>query len=137
MIAVDTNVLVRVLVDDPGEGRQVAAARARVKRASQVWIPQIVQVETVWVLQSAYELDKPTILEVLDRLQSNEAYALQNQEAFAAALAEFRQGKADFADYLILQESRAAGHLLLTFDTRLQKAPGARSVAFRGSEGGD
>jgi predicted nucleic-acid-binding protein len=56
VIAVDTNVLVRVLVDDPGQKAQVAAARSQVKRAGQVWVAQIVQAETVWVLESAYGL---------------------------------------------------------------------------------
>ena len=64
MIAVDTNVLVRVLVDDPGQKAQVAAARSQAKRAGQVWVAQIVQAETVWVLESAYDLDRTTILRV-------------------------------------------------------------------------
>lgn len=42
MIAFDTNVLVRVLVDDPGEPDQVKAAREKVRRAREVFIPQIV-----------------------------------------------------------------------------------------------
>lgn len=129
MIAVDTNVLVRVLVDDPDEKRQVAAARARVRRAGQVYVPQIVQVETVWVLETAYGLDKPTVVGVLDQLLRNEAYVLQNEAAFEKALAAFRVGKADFADYLILAESEAAGHPLLTFDSRLQKSPGTKPVS--------
>jgi predicted nucleic-acid-binding protein len=45
-----------VLVDDPGQKAQVAAARSQVKRAGQVWVAQIVQAETVWVLESAYGL---------------------------------------------------------------------------------
>lgn len=128
MIAVDTNVLVRVLVDDPGQKAQVAAARSRVKRAGRVWVPQIVQAETVWVLETAYGLDRTTILRVLKHLRSNQAYVLQSEEAFASALSEFTERRADFADYLILAECRAAGHALVTFDKRLREAPGTQPV---------
>jgi predicted nucleic-acid-binding protein len=128
MIAVDTNVLVRVLVDDPGERRQVRAARRRVRAASRVFIPQVVQAETVWVLQSAYRLDKETIISVLDRLANNRAYILQNDASFRAALAGFRDGSADFSDYLIRAESEAAGYLLVTFDKRLRESPGVEAV---------
>lgn len=129
MIAVDTNVLVRVLVDDPGETRQVAAARVRLKRARQVYVPQIVQVETVWVLETAYGLEKATVVGVLDQLLRNEAYVLQGRPSFEKALAAFKEGKADFSDYLILAESEALGYPLVTFDTRLQKSPGTKPVS--------
>ncbi|MCO6440817.1 MAG: PIN domain-containing protein [Nitrococcus mobilis] len=50
MIAVDTNVLVRILTDDPGQPEQVQAARALASRARKVYVPLIVMVECVWVL---------------------------------------------------------------------------------------
>ena len=124
MIAVDTNVLVRVVVDDPGQSAQVKAARARVRRATHIFIPQIVQVETVWVLESAYGLDKSTVVAVLDHLARNKAFTLQREAQFQRALAAFRTGRADFADYLIEAESKDAGYRLVTFDRRLARAPG-------------
>jgi predicted nucleic acid-binding protein len=54
MIAIDTNILIRLLVDDKGQPEQVEAAWKQVKKEGAVFIPQIVQVETVWVLESAY-----------------------------------------------------------------------------------
>jgi predicted nucleic-acid-binding protein len=54
MVAIDTNVLIRLLVDDPGAANQVRIARKTVQAAEQVYIPQIVQVECVWVLQRVY-----------------------------------------------------------------------------------
>ena len=128
MIAIDTNVLVRALVDDPKEKRQVQAAKARIARAGQVWIPQIVQVETVWVLETAYRLDKATVMAVLDHLLGNRAYVFQREETFRRAYSAFREGPADFADYLILAESEAAGHTLVTFDRRLQRTAGVTTV---------
>lgn len=62
MIAVDTNVLVRILVDDPGQSGQVKRARALAGEAGEVHVPLIVLVETVWVLETSYGLPKPAIL---------------------------------------------------------------------------
>jgi predicted nucleic-acid-binding protein len=128
VIAVDTNVLVRALVEDPKEKRQVKVARARISRAGAVWISQIVQVETVWVLETAYRLDKPTVVAVLDHLLGNRAYVLQREETFRRAYRAFKEGSADFADYLILAESEAAGHALVTFDRRLQRTAGVTAA---------
>ena len=127
MIAVDTNVLVRGLVDDPGEPRQVASARAALARARQVQVSQVVQVETVWVLETAYGLPKSEVLAVLEHLRGNVGFQLQQRAQFEAALAEFRHGTADFADYLILSDSRARKSKLLTFDKRLLKSPGTQA----------
>jgi len=55
MIAVDTNLLVRILADDPDQPVQVDAARALASQSQQVFVPLIVQVETVWVL------DRPSV----------------------------------------------------------------------------
>ena len=127
MIAIDTNVLVRVLVDDPSEPKQMRAARACVKRAGQVLVPQIVQAETVWVLESAYGLDRKDLVDLLGRLLHNQALLLQDEETFQQALGEYRDGSADFADYLILSESRRASCQLATFDKRLKRSDGAVS----------
>jgi predicted nucleic-acid-binding protein len=127
MIAVDTNVLVRALVDDPKEPRQSAVARARLTQAKQVYVPLIVQVEMVWVLGAAHELSKAEILSVLDHLHQNTAFHLQDRAQFEIALTEYRRGSADFADYLILAESRSMAAKLLTFDKRLQKSEGVEA----------
>ncbi|OGO29021.1 MAG: PIN domain-containing protein [Chloroflexi bacterium RBG_16_52_11] len=128
MIAVDTNVLVRVLVDDPGQPAQIKAARTRVRHAKEVFVPQIVQAETVWVLESAYGLNKPAILDVLEHLLHNKAFVLQDDAIFQKALAAYRIGNADFADYLILAECQSADYELVTFDKRLAKAPGVTPI---------
>ena len=58
MIAVDTNILVRLLIDDPSSLEQMDMAKALLRKARQVFVPQIVQIELVWVLESAYSFDK-------------------------------------------------------------------------------
>lgn len=62
MITIDTNVLVRVIVDDVGQSEQTKIARDLVENAQRLYIPQIVQVELVWVLTKTYKTDKTTFV---------------------------------------------------------------------------
>ena len=121
MIAIDTNVLVRVIVEDAGRPEQTKIARELVKNAQQVYVTQIVQVECTWVLAKVYKIDKPRLVNVLEHLLYNPGYMLQSSDMFEAALDLFRQSQADFADCLILAESQHAGTILHTFDKRFGK----------------
>jgi len=58
VISVDTNVLIRMLVDDAGQPGQVQATRELATKAGQVFLTQIIQVESVRVLRAAYGLSK-------------------------------------------------------------------------------
>ncbi|MDP1615221.1 MAG: type II toxin-antitoxin system VapC family toxin [Methylococcales bacterium] len=121
MIAIDTNVLVRIIVEDTGQIEQTKIARELAKTAQKVYITQIVQVECAWVLAKVYKIGKTELLKVLEHLQVNPDYVLQHDESFQTALALFRQSQADFADCLILAESQCAKTTLYTFDKRLGK----------------
>jgi predicted nucleic-acid-binding protein len=121
VIAIDTNVLVRVIVEDTGQPEQTEIARELVKNARQVYITQIVQVELTWVLAKVYKIGKVSLVTVLEHLLNNPDYILQRSDIFEAALNLFRQSQADFADCLILAESQHAKTILHTFDKRLGK----------------
>ncbi len=129
MIALDTNILVRVLVDDPSNPDQVAAARRTVAQQSSVYVPQIVQVETVWVLRRAYGFSKSDIVKALHHLSVNKAYELEAADLFKQALEIYRDGAMDFSDALILVNTRVRGLDLLTFDKALVGKPGVVSPA--------
>ena len=88
MISIDTNVLVRILIEDQNM-TQVKKARNLAEKAKQVFIPQIVQVELIWVLARAYQLEKPQVMLILNELHHNAAFVLQDEAAFAAAIALF------------------------------------------------
>lgn len=128
MIAIDTNVLVRVLTDDKESPEQTEQARALVKRAGKVFITQVVQVELVWVLEQAYELEKEEVLHALEVLQTNPAYQLQHEAHFVEALVRFRQGNAGFADSIIAVESQQEDKTLWTFDRKLSKQDGVQRL---------
>jgi len=129
MLAVDTNVLVRVLVDDPTAPDQCRSARQTVSEAGAVFVAQVVQIETVWVLASAYGLDKMAIQKVLEAIAGHPAFSLQRPEVFHAALQYYLAGHADFADCMILAESAGAGCELATFERKLAKLAGTRLVS--------
>lgn len=126
MRAVDTNVLVRLVTrDDP---RQVTAAEAFVARGA--WVSHIVLVEAIWVLMSVYELDAPAVATALDMLLNHRDLTVQDAEAVAAALDQYRaKAGVSFCDCLVLEVARKAGHLPLgTFDRDLAKLDGAQRL---------
>ena len=85
MIAIDTNVLVRLLVDDPNETTQNQLARQLLIEQEAAWVSYIVLIETVWVLQSCYKLAKEEIITVIEKLISHPRIQLEN----AARVKEF------------------------------------------------
>ncbi len=126
MRAVDTNVLVRLITRD--DAKQVAAAEAFV--ASGAWVSHVVLSETVWVLESVYELDSAARATAVDMLLNHASITVQDADTVAAALARFRRKPSlGFSDCLVLEIARKAGHLPLgTFDRRLGKLDGGRCL---------
>ena len=129
MIAIDTNVLVRILVDDPGAPDQCQQARELLLAHGLAWIAQIVLVETVWVLESAYGFDRTEILNAIERICENPALELEAVDRVDAALALYRDSTADFADALILVSAMQRRLILHTFDRKLARQSGARQIA--------
>jgi predicted nucleic-acid-binding protein len=121
--AVDTNLLVRLLVRD--DKRQVAAAEAFV--ANGAWVSQLVLAETIWVLDSVYEITPARLAEAIEMLLAHESLTVQDADVATAALAHFRRHpRLGFSDCLILEVAHKAGHTPLgTFDRGLAKLDGA------------
>lgn len=115
MAAIDTNVLVRLLVaDDPAQTRR---ALAYLEARRPLWVSTVVLVETVWVLTAVYGWSKAQTLAMLETASNSRDFAFQSVEAVRAAIAAYASGKADFSDCLALELARAEGHLpFATFD---------------------
>jgi predicted nucleic-acid-binding protein len=128
LIAVDTNVLVRVLTNDEESPAQTEQARALVKAAKRVFVPQVVQVEFVWVLEEAYDLERDEVLAALETLRDDPTYELQHPEHFMQALMRFHQSNAGFADSIIAVESQQVNMTLWTFDRKLSKQEGVQRL---------
>ncbi len=126
MLAVDTNVLVRLITrDDP---KQTAAAEAFVARGA--WVSHLVLAETTWVLAAAYDVAAPKIAKAVEMLLNHRELAVQDPDVVAAALHTFRAKPAlGFSDCLVLEIARKAGHLpLATFDKALSKLEGTQCL---------
>lgn len=117
MIAIDTNVLVRLFVADD----EVQAARvARLMGSSpSVFVPKTVVLELVWVLEAVYRLQRPNILRVLEALAGLENVEIEDRSTVENAVTLFRQGFEDFADALHLCSCAQAAEFV-TFDKKLQ-----------------
>lgn len=126
MRAVDTNVLVRLLTRD--DIRQVASADQFVEKGA--WVSHLALAETTWVLASVYERSATEVATAVELLLNHRELTLQEPEVVAAALAIFKERPAvGFADCLLLETARKAGHLPLgTFDRDLGKLDGAQKL---------
>lgn len=127
-IVVDTNVLLRILLEDQQQPQQVQAARQLAKNAEKLYVPPVVQVESAWMMERGYQLDKSVILKPLTHLQSNPHFVLQEAETFRQALQQYSLSNVGFADCIILAQAQQLGFALYTFDKRLAKLEGASSV---------
>lgn len=124
MRAVDTNVLVRLLVRD--DVRQADIAETFVSPGA--WVSHLVLAECLWVLESVYELSPARLADAVEMLLAHEHLNIQDPEVAAAALAQFRHRPSlGFSDCLILETARKAGHVPLgTFDRTLARATDAQ-----------
>jgi predicted nucleic-acid-binding protein len=123
MRAVDTNVLVRLVVRD--DANQVRAAEEFI--ASGAWVSHLVLAETTWVLDAVYERTAEQIATAIDMLLNHQHLTVQDADVVTAAIENFRKRPAlGFSDCLVLEIARKAGHLPLgTFDRDLAKVDGA------------
>ena len=116
MVAVDTNVVVRLLTeDDPGQAKR---ARSLFERET-ILVPTTVLLEAEWVLRRLYGLDVIRIVDALTALIALPNVRCEHLDTVIAALDWTRAGL-DFADALHLAGGRAAEHFV-TFDAKLVK----------------
>ncbi|HRD75991.1 MAG TPA: type II toxin-antitoxin system VapC family toxin [Hyphomicrobiaceae bacterium] len=116
MIAVDTSVVVRVIVKD--DDKQAARAR-RLLETRSVLLPVSVVLESEWVLRAAYRLDRQVIAAALRGFCGLDNVTVSEPEVIAAALDLYEQGL-DLADAIHLCLSRAADGFA-TFDRKLAR----------------
>ena len=126
MPAIDTNVLVRLVVrDDPDQTRS-----AEEFIAGGAWVPLLALAETVWVLDTVYGLSPAAIARATGMLLNHRQLVIQDTDVAGAALVTFqRRPKLGFSRCLMIEIARKAGQLpLATFDRRLASIDGARKI---------
>lgn len=119
MIALDTNILARFYVDDPGDpeaARQHPIARRIITEGRNLFVPITVVLELEWILRAFYGFDVAQIVRVFEHLPGLQQVNTEEAERIAAALPLTTRGM-DFADALHLKGS-AHCPALYTFDDR-------------------
>ena len=111
MPALDTNVLVRYVVQD--DSGQLAAARRLIERCvgagHSLFVPVTVSLELEWVLRANFGYVKDDVLQVLSNLFSAAELVFESERALEVALQLYREGTADFADCLHIALATEAG----------------------------
>ena len=123
MVAVDTNVLVRLVIADHATQ---AARAAAVFRSGPVFIAKSVLLEAEWVLRYSYELEAESILRSLRAVLGLENVSVEDPTAITAALRLLERGL-DFADALHIASS-AHAERFVTFDAKLVKRARRASI---------
>lgn len=121
MIGLDTNVLVRFIVqDDPVQSR---AATSLIESSCSPDAPGFVSltvlVELAWVLGGAYGYERSVVAAVVRQVLQTDSLLTQDAPLAWSALRAFQEGKADFADYVIGRGNAEAGcRTTYTFDAK-------------------
>ena len=124
MIGLDTNVLVRFLMEDDVE--QSGAATAWIRKAGEkkekLFLSHVVLSELVWVLAGSYRLSKARIADVVESLISAQQVEMEDYETVRHALHDYALSSCGFADCLIRRKAMAQGCSdFKTFDGKLSK----------------
>lgn len=131
MIALDTNILVRLILhDDDVQARAAERVFVRARRDhTPLFVADVVLCELVWVLKRRLGVSREDIATTLDRLLRTELIVVSDMTIMENALAAYRAGRADFADYLIREQARAAGATeVITFDKSVKGEAGFRVI---------
>ena len=130
MIGLDTNVLVRYIMQDDAV-QSAAASRLLESLTAAVpgFVPMVAAVELAWVLSSAYELDRRQLVDAFEALLRTKEIVVERAEVVWKALRLFASSNADFADCLIERSAAAAGcNRTMTFDRAAVKGCGMTLV---------
>ena len=121
MKAIDTNVIVRFLIKD--DNQQAEAVYEMFKQAEdnqdELYIPILVILETLWVLESVYEITREEILNAISALVSMPVFKFEALPVMQRFLLSARGNKVDLSDLLIACSAKFSGcDTVLTFDKK-------------------
>ena len=131
MIALDTNVLLRLLLrDDASQAlRAQALFDANAERDGTLFVSDVVLAELAWVLRSRYGQGSEPIGRAIRGLLGNATLAWQSPDAVARALELYEAGSVDFPDCLVAALAGDNGcEAVATFDRGMQSLPGVRLI---------
>lgn len=125
MIALDTNVLVRYLVQDhPQQSSKASRLIEQIEsKKESCFLSDVVLCELVWVLETSYDRLRKEVGDILNQFLHIEIFRFANKEIIQEAVNLYSNGTADFADYLIgVKAVQEGAETVYTFDKGLKNA---------------
>jgi predicted nucleic acid-binding protein len=124
---VDTNVLVRHLTGDPPE--QAARATAFLAAADELLLADLVVAETVYVLESLYEVPRARVAELVRAIIAFPAVVVLDPVLLLRSLEAYETDRLDFADaYLVAQAERSGVGMIASFDKAIDRMTTVRRL---------
>jgi len=119
----DTNVLLRFLLDDHAELSQAAAGLFQQAADGKciLILTDLGVAEAVWVLTSYYKLERQTVAESLAKMIVKAGIQCPTQESVLDALTRFKASNCDFFDCYLAAQASALGVAVASFDKDLKK----------------
>lgn len=126
MIGLDTNVLVRyIMQDDPKNSPKVNQLIESLDADNPGYITMVSVIELYWVLTSCYELSGQLAAQALEAILRTKQFLVERADQVMRALRVFGEGAADFADCLIERAAAGAGcSQTMTFDVGASRHAG-------------
>jgi len=124
MKALDTNVLVRFLVkDDEHQSKIVYKAFRQAEIDNNTFfVPLLVVLETLWVLESVYSIARNDILDSINEVLLMPILKFEDQATIQSFIFFARESKIDLSDILIACSAKLSGcKSVLTFDKKASK----------------
>ena len=124
MKAIDTNILVRFLVgDDEFQAKYVYKLFKEAEANNdELFVPLLVVLELLWVLEAVYEIERKDILDAINDLLLMPILKFEHQAALQSFIRNARGNKYDLSDLLIAYSAEEQGcESVLTFDKKASK----------------
>ncbi|HTJ56225.1 MAG TPA: type II toxin-antitoxin system VapC family toxin [Devosiaceae bacterium] len=127
MIGADSNLLLRLFVDDDAEQHRRAVEFFADRPADDpVYVNVLVLAELVWLLSRRYRYPNATIIDTLEALLTNAGFMMERADLIMSAIQQARTLHTGFADTLIQLLNLDAGcRFTVTFDKQVgDRLPG-------------
>jgi len=124
MIAIDTNILIRFLVeDDIQQTRKAENMLKKYKNDGEIYLSNIVLIEAEWVLSSVYQFPKNKICDTIERILDTRQFSFNDREVLIRANQKYRHKNKDFSDSLTGELGNRRSIKTYTFDKHLKDDP--------------
>ena len=124
MKAIDTNILIRFLIgDDELQAKKVYTIFKNAEsEKKELFVPLLVILETIWVLESVYEISRTEILDSISDLLLMPILKFGQQSALQQFVHSAQENKYDLSDLLIAYSAKTNGcEAVITFDKQASK----------------